>query len=158
MDKLSQFYINNKDKLFAYLMRMTGDYELSGDLLQESFTRYLERYRNRGRSIGLLYTIARNAFYDHLRKQRPSTNGAERAVDPGAGPEQHCMARQEYRRMLTALQSLKKEERDILSLAVSGDLNYREIASIAGISESNVKVKVHRARYKIKKLLENGEI
>jgi RNA polymerase sigma-70 factor (ECF subfamily) len=158
MQNFRNFYIQHKDRLFAYLMRMTGQYELSVDLLQESFTRYLERYRDSARSLSLLYTIARNAFYDHLRKPKPSADNVEQAVDTAAGPEKRLMVRQEYRRMLTALQSLKKQERDILSLAVSGDLNYREIAAIVGISEANVKVRVHRARQKLRKLLEQGEV
>jgi RNA polymerase sigma-70 factor (ECF subfamily) len=44
-----------------------------------------------------------------------------------------------------------------LALAVSGVLSYRKIASIAGISEANVKVKVHRARLKLKKILNAGD-
>ena len=56
-----------------------------------------------------------------------------------------------------ALQKLDDDERDILSLILSSDLSYREIATIAGISEANVKVKVHRARIKLKKMLEGDE-
>jgi RNA polymerase sigma-70 factor (ECF subfamily) len=65
--------------------------------------------------------------------------------------------REEYRQVLSAMQELAKDERDILALVISGDLSYREIASIAGISEANVKVKVHRARLKLKKFLGMGD-
>ena len=41
------FYNEHKDRFFAYLMRSTGDYYLAGDIMQESFTRYLDRYGNR---------------------------------------------------------------------------------------------------------------
>ena len=37
------------------------------------------------------------------------------------------------------------------------DLSYREIASLVGISEANVKVKVHRARLKLRKKLKEGD-
>jgi len=36
-------------------------------------------------------------------------------------------------------------------------MTYREIAAITGISEANVKIKVHRARIKLKKMLGTGE-
>ena len=67
------------------------------------------------------------------------------------------MVREEYRRVLDAMGTLENDERDILALAVSGDLSYREISVIAGISESNVKVKVHRARLKLRKIMQAGE-
>ena len=59
------------------------------------------------------------------------------------------MVREQYRQVLSAMQTLDADERDILALAVSSELSYREISTIAGISEANVKVKVHRARAKL---------
>lgn len=68
-----EFYKTHKDKLFAYLMRMTGDYYLSSDIMQESFTRHFEHYGDRAGGVSLLYTIARNTLSDHVRKQRRIT-------------------------------------------------------------------------------------
>jgi RNA polymerase sigma-70 factor (ECF subfamily) len=67
------------------------------------------------------------------------------------------MVRDEYRRVLSAMDALESDERDILALVISSDLSYREIASIAGISEANVKVRVHRARLNLKEILAKGE-
>ena len=39
MDDYGLFYRENRDRVFAYLLRMTGDVQLAGDLTQESFTR-----------------------------------------------------------------------------------------------------------------------
>jgi len=52
---------------------------------------------------------------------------------------------------------LKTDERDILALAISDGISYRDIASIAGISVENVKVKVHRTRLKLKEILQREE-
>jgi len=78
----------------------------------------------------------------------------DRSVDQ----EHLLMAREEYRQLLSAMQQLGKEERDVLALAVTGELSYREIASVSGISESNVKVKVHRARLKLREILQEGDV
>ena len=59
--------------------------------------------------------------------------------------------------MLAALKKLGDDERDILALVISGDLSYREIASILGTTEANIKVKVHRARVKLKNILKIGD-
>jgi hypothetical protein len=70
VDVYSQFYNDYKDRLYAYLLRMTGDPQLAIDLVQESFTRYLGRYGKHDNNKFLLYTIARNAVMDVFRKKR----------------------------------------------------------------------------------------
>jgi RNA polymerase sigma-70 factor (ECF subfamily) len=55
--------------------------------------------------------------------------------------------------VLAALQELDEEDRDILSLVVSSGLTYGAIAAIKGCSEVNIKVRVHRARQKLRQIL-----
>ena len=138
-------------------MRSTGDYHLSSDILQESFTRYLEKYRDAGQNPALLYAIARNAVVDDHRKQRRDTQLSDEPELSQPNPETHMMVREDYRRVLAALHELEPEEREVLSLVVSRDLSYREIARITDTSESNVKVRVHRARVKLRKMMNAGE-
>jgi RNA polymerase sigma-70 factor (ECF subfamily) len=140
--------------LFAYLMRTSGDYDLSGDIMQESFTRYLARYGKGEPSAPLLFRIARNALTDHRRKSNRNTPFRDENEPSGGNPEHHLMVRDEYRRTLSAMQHLDEVERDFLSLVASSDLSYREIAEIHRTSEQNVKVRVHRARVKLRGILE----
>ena len=158
MGNFRAFYKKHRDSLFAYLMRSTGDYYLSGDILQESFTRYLEKYGEEGPNPALLYTIARNAVVDGRRSQGRDTVLFDEQDHARHNPESHMLVREDYRRVLAAMQELEQEERDILSLVVSSGLPYREIARIAGTSEANVKVRVHRARVKLKKMMNTGDI
>ena len=158
MSDFRAFYREHRDRLFAYLMRSTGDYYLAGDILQESFTRYLEKYGEEAPRPALLYTIARNAVVDGHRKQGRDTTLSDDQELSGHNPEAQMMVREDYRRVLAAMQELEQEERDILSLVVSSGLTYREIARVAGTSEANVKVRVHRARVKLKKMMDTGDI
>ena len=153
VNNFTSFYKECKDKFFAYLMRCTGDYYLSSDILQESFTRYLDRYGNEEQSVSLLYTIGRNLIVDNARKQKRNPQppmDREQSVDKH---EHYFMVREEYRRVLSAMQQLDGDERNILSLAVSSEFSYREIASLTNTSEANVKTKVHRARIKLRKII-----
>lgn len=152
MDKFRSFYIKQKEKLFSYLMRLTGDYYLSADIMQESFTRYFERYGEEGRA-GLLYTIARHAVIDSLRRKDNQAQPVDENDLIDGDQQKRYLVREEYRRVMSAMQQLDHDERDILSLVVSSGLSYREIASISDISEANVKIKIHRARLKLKKIL-----
>jgi RNA polymerase sigma-70 factor (ECF subfamily) len=139
-------------------MRNTGDYYLSGDIMQESFTRYLEKYRDGEENPALLYTIARNALVDTFRKRKRHSQLSDAEDNDGKDQEYHILIRDDYRRVLSALQKLDQDERDILALVVSSGLSYGEIASITAISEANVKVRVHRARVKLRRIMQEGEI
>jgi RNA polymerase sigma-70 factor, ECF subfamily len=142
---------------FAYLMRSTGDYYLASDIMQESFTRCMERYGKDSPNAGLLYTIGRNLIYDNARKQKRNAQLQSDDKSPVVDHEHHLMVREEYRQVLAAMQTLEADERDILALAVSSQMSYREISAITGISEANVKVKVHRARTKLRQIIQAGE-
>ena len=155
--KFRAFYNKHKDMFFAYLMRSTGDYYLASDIMQESFTRYLERYGKDPQSAALLYKIGRNLIYDNARKQKRNAQLQSDQNNPVDDHEHYLMVREQYQQVLSAMQTLEAEQRDILALTVSSQLSYREISSIAGISEANVKVKVHRARAKLRQILQAGE-
>ena len=153
MQTFHAFYTVNRDMLFAYLMRMTGDYQLASDIMQESFTRLLERYGQNSYNRSLLFAIARNAVLDDVRKHnRIHTVGSDEPKD-GRDQERLLLARESCREVLDAMQRLKKKERDILALVVSTDMSYREVAEQTGMSEANVKVTVHRARVRLREIL-----
>jgi DNA-directed RNA polymerase specialized sigma24 family protein len=49
MDDFDRLYRKNRQRVFAYLLRLTADYLLSRDLTQESFTRCLSQVRPKRR-------------------------------------------------------------------------------------------------------------
>ena len=157
MSEYGLFYRNWKNKIFNYLIRMTGDGSLANDIMQETFARHLEHYGQDNREIPLLYGIARNLFTDELRRRKHEGAGEKGDEEPSLDQDHHLMVRSEYRRVLSAMKLLDKDEREILVLAAGEDLSYKEIASLVGISEVNVKVKVHRARLKLREKLKEEE-
>jgi RNA polymerase sigma-70 factor (ECF subfamily) len=157
MKKFKEFYTSQKDRLFGYLLRRTGNYQLSADIMQESFVKYLESYNKNEMSPALLFTISRNLLVDQFRRQRPETEFDESQHYFENNQEQQYMIREESRRVLAAIQQLDKDEADILALAVGSNLSYLEISKITNITESNVKIKIHRSRIKLKQILERGE-
>jgi RNA polymerase sigma-70 factor (ECF subfamily) len=147
------FYNRQRRKFLAYLIRRLGDYHLACDIMQDSFVRLYEKYTAESFTPQLLYTIGRNLALDSLRKRKnhhTSLEDSDRIVD---SPEHYLMVRDEYRQVLAAMQHLEDDERDLLALVVSSELPYRELAQLTGISEANVKVKIHRARKKLRAYL-----
>ena len=158
MENFQDFYKKQKDKLFSYLIRMTGDYHLSMDVMQESFLRCLEKYENKTVNNSLLYTIARNVVIDYSRKDKRKREFEQHSIDQQVSGENDLYIKQEYRRVIKAMKTLETDEREILAMVLTENLKYREIASILGIKENNVKVKVHRARKRLREILQHGEL
>jgi RNA polymerase sigma-70 factor (ECF subfamily) len=153
-----KFYEENRLRLFSYLMRMSGNHALSEDLVQESFVRHLQRYREGESPLALLYTIARNAFFDHLRRRQDETIPLDEHRVAGRYDAEHdLLVKEEFSRMMVALQQLSVMNREILTLLADKGLTYAEIGAILGLSEGNVKVRVHRARLQLRQILTEGE-
>jgi len=143
----------HRERLFHYLLRMTGDYDLARDILQECLTRCLGRYGERIDSVALLYRVARNLVVDHARKNaRTSPLGDQTVADPRS-MEHHLMVREAYREMLAALQELTFEDRELLSLVAADEMSYGQIAALLKTTDGAIKVRVHRARKRLRCIL-----
>lgn len=159
MTEYGSFYARYRDKVFSFLLRRSGDRELSEDLTQESFARHLKRYGGSAASPYLLYTIARNALVDHRRARKTELPLPEEGADGDGGSsdaETLFLAREQRQRMDDALGGLPERERQLVALAASG-MRYAQIAAALGLKEANVKVLIHRARVKLRQLMDAGE-
>ena len=157
MENCERLYRDNRERVLRFLLHLTGDVELARDLVQETFARYLGRYGCDSEQLGLLFTIARNAGLDALRRRRTSTLPERETADPRRDPEHQLIDRQEMERVLAAIRRLDDTDRQLVALLATGTFSYREIGRLLDLSETNVKVRVHRARLKLKALMAEGE-
>jgi RNA polymerase sigma-70 factor, ECF subfamily len=157
VNTFKDFYNRQRRNFLAYLIRRSGDYQLACDIMHESFIRIYEKYTAENFTPQLLYTIGRNLALDSMRKRKKNPSSIEVDDQPVDSQEHYLMVRDEYRRVLVAMRHLEDDERDLLSLVVSSEMPYRELAQLTGISEANVKVKIHRARKKLRAYLKAGK-
>jgi len=142
------------------------------DLVQETFIRTYHKLGKWSPSAPLISWIRRigyNLSYDYLRKQKrnPLANVHEQHVSDSEDhrPEleiadESTTADEKSSRndlMTWLLNQLKAEEAMLVSLMYVEQLAVMEIADRLGWGESKVKVKIHRTRKKLKKLLESNE-
>jgi RNA polymerase sigma-70 factor (ECF subfamily) len=141
-------YDMHKLKVFSLCMGYTNDADRAKDLLQETFIRIwqnLPKFRNES-SIGTwVYRIASNVCLRQLEKDRHAAN--ERiSVNTEAEPEDD--RENQSRFLYKCIAELEEVERIIISLVLD-EVPYNEIASIVGITEGNLRVKVHRIKNKL---------
>ena len=157
INKYRQFYEEYKNKLFRYLMFRCGDYEVARDIMQESFTRHYQHSRNSPEaSPAYLFTIARNALVDYQRHENNYTLIQDYAPQPSQDLEADLIVHEEYQTVAKAFNKLSRADREILGHVVSG-LPYRQIGEILGLSEANIKVRVHRARMRLRDMIQKGD-
>ena len=132
------------------------------DLLQEiafAIWQALPRFRGESSERTFAFRIAHNRGITYLTRARAQAGGSideeEIAVhDPAPGPESDLAQRQRAGKLRQAVHRLPVAYRQVIMLTLEG-LGYKEISEVLGISESNVGVRLSRARQLLHDLLEN---
>lgn len=142
-------------RVWRYLIHLVHDPHLAQDVAQEVFVRVyrnLDSLRDPERFAGWVFSIARNAAYDHgrARKRRPLELLGDRDVTT-AGPSHDPHVSIET---ADALARLDPDLRQAVLLVGMIGLTYDEAADSLGIPTGTVKSRVFRARRQLLELLE----
>ncbi|ODS97160.1 MAG: RNA polymerase subunit sigma-24 [Lautropia sp. SCN 69-89] len=143
----------HQDRVFRFVLRMTGSRDESMDLTQDTFMKAwqaLPGWEPRAQFGTWLIQIARNGALDLLRRRGtlefvPIEEDAE-FVAPQPAPDEQVDLRQRYGLLDTVLRQLPLDHREILLLREVEQLSYTEIAAALGIQEGTVKSRIARAR------------
>jgi len=144
-------------RLYRFLTRMVHDPATAEDLFQQTWLRVAENARKYDASRPLepwLFSIARNAAIDYLRRMRPESldeplpSGDTRAeMIPGAQPSavDVMMGQQRSSRLADALGELTPIYCEVVTLRFEEEMKLEEIAEVLEIPVSTVKTRLRRA-------------
>jgi RNA polymerase sigma factor (sigma-70 family) len=110
--------------------------------------RALGRFRSGEPFRPWLLTIVANEARNRRRSRGRRAALALRAADPGApgeDPEAAALASERRKRLLTAVERLRDDDRDVLACRYFLDLSEEETAAALGIARGTVKSRTHRA-------------
>ena len=111
----------------------------------EKAWRARDRYRREQAAVSTwLLAIARNVAIDHFRRSRPEVPLAQDIAKDEASPETAALHAGQSVRLAELLGRLPERERELLALKYGADATNRAIATITGLSESNVGTILHR--------------
>jgi RNA polymerase sigma-70 factor (ECF subfamily) len=128
------------------------------DLLQEialALWQALPRFRGESSERTFLFRIAHNHCINHIVRRRPTDSLQQLELDPvdESRPIDAVVgAAQESGQLLAAVRRLPLIQREVVVLALE-DMDYGEIAAVLGISETNVGVRLNRARASLRTLM-----
>jgi RNA polymerase sigma-70 factor (ECF subfamily) len=147
---------------YTLAFRLTGDEEDARDVVQESYLRAfrgLKRFRGDAQFTTWLYRITANCASTHLgrRARHRHDELVDEApvadLDPSNDPQARIEGNATRDRLAVALRDLPPRLRAVVVLRDVYDLPHEAIAAELGISESAAKVRLHRARKKLREAL-----
>jgi RNA polymerase sigma-70 factor (ECF subfamily) len=159
-----QFY----SKVRKFILALVKDEWVADDLIQETFLRIQDNLKNLKDSSKLsawIFRIAYNLCQDHFRhlkrsrkEERIDQEGMEdlkeALVQKGPDIQREFEQRQMGECIQNQINLLPESLRTVVLLFDIMEFSHQEIADILGVTVENVKVRLHRARKKLKAILE----
>lgn len=147
------------------LVRTASSYErnptLRDDLVQDIYLALLTalpRLREAERVRAYVFKVAHHRCVSHvMRRVREPATSADESDRPSdvLSQEEAMIDKERTSKLMQAVRTLPLPYRQVITLLLE-DLSYREIAEILGLSESNVGVRVNRAKRQLKEMLDHG--
>lgn len=144
-------------RVYSYVMVLAKKQHLAEEIAQETFYRAFtakSAFRRESDEVTWLCAIARNLFYDEMRRLAKSGEiPPDTDVDSGVNIEREVEERDASYRIHMALNELEEPYRKVFELRIFGELSFREIGGICGKTENWARVTYHRAKLKLQKTI-----
>jgi RNA polymerase sigma-70 factor (ECF subfamily) len=164
--------MRSQEVAYRFSLLVCGRPDDADDAMQEALLktyRYAARIREPEAFRAWLYRTVRNACLIGRRKRAHEPDhlvslddgggdgdGRERqvdAVDPARGPEEQAINASLRSRLTRSLAAVPRSYRVVVVLREIEGLSTREVADVLGITEANVKTRLHRARLLLREQL-----
>jgi RNA polymerase sigma-70 factor (ECF subfamily) len=171
--EFSDIYNEHYEKVLRYLQRMIGKNDAE-DVTQEVFVKInkgLKDFKGKSSLSTWIYRIATNTALDRIRSRSSCQKGQKVTVGPagdGSEPrpvdteatslsaEREAIRNEMNECIREFVDRLPPDYRAVIILSEMKDLRNQQIADILGISLDAVKIRLHRARVRLKAEFEAG--
>lgn len=154
MTDFHSLYQSYAPLVHRFALFLCGDPTLADDITSETFVRaWTGRGKIREATVkAYLFTIARNLYRDHLRRQKKLTEIEDSIPDTRPGLVLRTEQKAQLSAVMEALAELSEVDRAALLMRAQEEMPYEEIAEVLNIPLTTVKVKIHRARLKLMRI------
>ncbi len=160
-DDFRAIYEANYHLIIQVIQHIVYNLEIAEDLTQETFERFYVKnmtFPSEDDAKYWLLRVAKNLALNHIRRNKREIQMIEKikkvpiesSSKEGIGK---IIEEENKREVRLAISQLPESLRLVIQLKEFSDLDYKSIGKVLGISETNVKVRVHRARKKLEELL-----
>ena len=137
------------DNLYRFVLKNLKNDAMSSDIIQDTFEKLWMKLEevNALKVKSYLFTSAYHTMIDYIRKEKRYIDADPADMYELSGSDQYSDLGEVLER---AVQYLPEDQRSVVMLRDYEGYSYREIAEITGLSESQVKVYIYRARVYLK--------
>lgn len=148
----------HKDMVFTIIVKIVRKAEDAEEIAQDVFLKVfekLESFRGESRFSTWLYRIAYNAAISKTRKRRLEVEALDDftlnnySVDEVKEELESIEAEEQQALLKEAMENLSDDDFLIIKLFYLEELAVKDISYVTGLSQANVKVKLHRIRKKL---------
>jgi RNA polymerase sigma factor (sigma-70 family) len=150
--------------VFTLVHRFTDNREDAEEISQDVFVkayRSLADFRGEAKFSTWLYTIVRTSCITFLRKKRLDTTSLDnerttlQLENRESGFKANIIEQKSRHAMVNAaIRLLSPDDSQILTLFYKGEQSLEEIGRVMGLDPNTIKVKLHRARNRLKEKME----
>lgn len=135
-----------------------GDYDVASDLSQEVFIiiwKKLDTFREASTHKTWIYRITVNKCLEFIRKEKNKKTIPISTFEYELKVENNESEINDGNELYIAIGQLKELDRLIIMMVLEGQ-DYEDISEVIGINPINTRVKIHRIKKRLKKILNNG--
>ncbi|MDO4976352.1 MAG: sigma-70 family RNA polymerase sigma factor [Eubacteriales bacterium] len=144
--------------VYKYILSISRDQNMAEEITQETFfkaMKAIDDFRGDCSVKSWLCQIAKNTYYDYLKKQTRLTSLNDVAEDKLC-VEQDYSLNVDSMIAHKILHNMKEPYKEVFSLRVFGELSFSDIGELFGKTDSWARVTFHRARIMMKEEMEDG--
>lgn len=159
MQKIDDIYQQYAQRVYKFLVSLSGDEDIAEEVLQETFyqaIKNINKYDGSCKITTWLCAIAKNQLMVYQRKH-PAMDEYDNSHEQAPSTEQQVVQAYNKAELLKRVHSFDEPAREILYLRLFGDLSFKEIGEILGRSENWARVTYYRSKEKLRKELEKDE-
>lgn len=146
-------------RLRYYIRRLDAGGDHTDDTLQDVWVKVVRRIgslKDRKAFVAWLYTIARNEVYGRAKMKDRFLELADENLELVTDSHEPAFSDEDAIRIHAALERLKPQHREILTLCFLEELSHKEIAGILDIRAGTVKSRIHYAKRSLRQELERN--
>lgn len=158
-------YDASMQMLFRVSYRIVNDEEAAEDLVHDSLIKANEKglvFPSINDAKYWLIRVVKNASLNYIKRKDRERKAYEKVLyeqkKKSESGETDLLKQDAIKKAKEALKKLPKNLQEVLLLKEYGDMNYKEIGKVLGITEGNVKVRVFRAREHLLKLIGEDDV
>ena len=159
--KFEEIYTEYFSDVYRYMLRLSGDEHIAEEITSEAFFKALsslDKFRGESEVRVWLCGLAKNLYYQYLKKKKPIVSIDDDSVgeihDDAQTPAEHAADKSHADQIRRILHSIPDPYREVFMWRVFAELGFREIGRLFGKTDNWACVTYHRAKNMIKERME----